>query len=303
MTSLIWLLACGIEILAAVPDCQEDGTCNAADDADVDEISMLHGFSQFRASSGSSTKASPDKCREKGGHDGDCCAKPSEASCADGYVKVMSGTFCWGDQYEVYMCYPPGAEPASGPDASACLEDEKHDDDCCARPADADCKPGYRLEMSGSYCWKQEYARYACYPDGSQPAEPEPEPATPSAEPSPEPSPEPAGTPTEPVEYQEMTGGQPCQQLCVMEYRGKCQGADVSKGKARLVKDREGCMHYYSWGKDGTLTPCVINRGGKCHKNTNKSWKCWDYTTEEALRAACAAAGAGADVDPWKSFS
>jgi len=54
--SLIWLLACGIEILAAVPDCQEDGTCNAADDADVDEVSMLQRVREFKASSERATQ-------------------------------------------------------------------------------------------------------------------------------------------------------------------------------------------------------------------------------------------------------
>jgi hypothetical protein len=62
-------------------------------------------------------------------------------------------------------------------------------------------------------------------------------------------------------------------------------------------------MHHYSWGKDGTLTPCTVNRKGVCHKNVNKGWKCWDYTNEAALRDACAAAGASPDVEPWNSMS
>jgi hypothetical protein len=252
----------------------------------------------------SSGQSDPSKCLENGGFDNDCCAKESEASCADDYVRVMSGIYCKGKKYAVYMCYPPGSEPSSDPEPSACLENGGYDNDCCAKPSQAGCAAGYTLELSGTYCYHNTYERYACYSDGTQVPTPAPAPTT-----TPTPAtttPTPAATPAPPtpvINYTAMLGGQPCEQLCVMEYNGKCGGLDTSPGKASLVKDREGCMHYYSWGKDGTLTPCTINRGGKCHKNVNKNWKCWDYVQEDTLRAACEAAGASPDVEPWASFS
>jgi len=259
-------------------------------------------------------ESDPSKCRENSKPDGDCCAKESAASCADGYTRVMTGSFCWGNTYEYYECHEPGSVstpmPQAGPDKSKCLENNKPDGDCCAKESAASCADGYTRVMSGSFCWGNTYEYYDCWEPGSAPATEAPEEvASTTGAPDDEGGPT-TGAPDDgddgaddaPAVYAPMTGGQPCQQLCVMEYWGKCQGLDVSPGKAHYVKDREGCMSKYSWGKDGTLTPCVINRKGECHKNTNKSWKCWDYTTEEALRAACEAAGASPDVEPWKSF-
>jgi len=50
MTSLIWFLACGIEILATSSDCQKAGTCNSTDGGGADEVSMLQGLRDLRAS-------------------------------------------------------------------------------------------------------------------------------------------------------------------------------------------------------------------------------------------------------------
>lgn len=275
-----------------------------------------------------SAQHDPSACRESGNSDHDCCALPSDASCVDGYVRVMSGTKCIFN-YEEYMCIPIMT------DKSACLENGKYDDDCCAKPDEGTCKAGYTKVMSGTYCslgWLQQYHEYTCYDDKVAPsAVPHPDACLENGDHDSDccAKPEEAsclpgytldfsdtycgllggtymryscypdgGAPQEPPV---MPGGQACAQLCVMEYAYKCGGKDVGPGTAKYVKDREGCAGYYTGKNDGTLTPCVV-KDGQCKKSTVPQSQCKSYTSSGDLASFCKSAGASGEVYPWSLY-
>jgi len=218
----------------------------------------------------------PSACVENGKFDNDCCAKPNEGACLDGYVKVMSGNTCgWFGGFSEYMCYPEGVEPSGAPDTSACLENGRDDGDCCAKPSEANCKHGYKLDFSGSYC-SFDFMRYSCYHDDEAPGQP--------------------GQPTPTVE-----GGQACWELCLKEFVNACNGQDVSPGTAEYVKDREGCAAKYTSEMNGELTACVV-KGSKCVKSKDQENKCTHYTAGGNLAAHCDESSASATKEPWASF-
>merc|ERR1712241_103021 len=84
-----------------------------------------------------------------------------------------------------------------------------------------------------------------------------------------------------------MIGGAKCEQMCSMKNSGKC------------VHNRAGvrdCKQNYAPPTHGIgWTPCTVNRGGACHKNVNKDWKCTQFhedasdtrDKEKLLTAAC----------------
>jgi len=45
------------------------------------------------------------QCLENGEPDDDCCAKPSEASCGEGF-RYIQGDACWGGEYFNFCCRP-----------------------------------------------------------------------------------------------------------------------------------------------------------------------------------------------------
>merc|ERR1719356_1703165 len=91
-------------------------------------------------------------CKEKGKWDRDCCAKPGEGSCGDGFA------FSFGDTcssltnaWEICCQELPKVEAEGDCVPQACRENGKYDRDCCAKPDKGSCQDGFQFSF-GDKC-------------------------------------------------------------------------------------------------------------------------------------------------------